>query len=306
MEEMNFPLVSIITINYNHSEVTVECLESLRKITYPNIETIVIDNASPNDDAGFLKTDFPEIQYFELEENLGFAGGNNYGIRKAKGEYILLLNNDTIVEPDFLEPLVQKLQSDPSIGGVSPKIRYHHTPNMLQFAGFTEIHHMTVRNHAVGFNQIDNGQFNDDSLTYFVHGAAMLIPMKVIKEVGLMADIYFLYYEELDWGFRIRQSGYKLYYVHNSLIYHKESVSTGFFSPLQVYYLNRSRILYSRRNIKGMKFLISFIYLLFAAIPKNYLFFMLKKNGLFKAYHNAIKWHIANAFNKSIHKSPTL
>lgn len=165
---------------------------------------------------------------------------------------------------------------------------------------------MTVRNHAVGFNQVDTGQFENDSLSYFVHGAAMLIPMRVIREVGMMADIYFLYYEELDWGFRIRQAGYNLFYVHNSLIYHKESVSTGFYSPLQVYYLNRSRILYMRRNIKGFRFLVSLSYLVFAAIPKNYLYFSLKKKGLFRAYHQAIKWHLKNFLNKQIHKAPKL
>lgn len=302
-----YPLVSIITINYNHSDVTADCLRSLEKITYPNYEVIVIDNASPNDDASVLKRDFPHIKFFQLEKNLGFAGGNNVGIKKCAGDYILLLNNDTEVEPDFLEPLVDKCEKNPKIGGVSPKIHYHHTPKMLQFAGFTEIHHVTVRNHAVGFNQMDQGQFNEDQPTYFVHGAAMLIPRRVLEKVGLMADIYFLYYEELDWGYRIRQAGYELYYVHNSLIHHKESISTGFFSPLQVYYLNRSRILYMRRNIKGLRFIISFLYLLFVSIPKNYMTFLLKgKLELFKAYHRAVFWHIKNIFNKEIHHSPKL
>jgi GT2 family glycosyltransferase len=306
-KDTNYPLVSIITINYNHSDVTAECLDSLRNITYPNYEIIVIDNASPNDDPAFLKEDYPEITYMELPENLGFAGGNNVGIKECKGDYILLLNNDTEVEPDFLEPLVKKCEDNPKIGGVSPKIYYHHTPEMLQFAGFTEIHHVTVRNHAVGFNQMDTGQFEQDSPTYFVHGAAMLIPRKVIEEVGMMADIYFLYYEELDWGYRIRQAGYDLYYVCNSLIHHKESISTGFHSPLQVYYLNRSRILYMRRNIKGWKFFISSIYLIFISIPKNYsTFFFKRKKGLLKAYHQAITWHLKNLFNKEIHKSPQI
>jgi GT2 family glycosyltransferase len=306
-QNTNYPLVSIITINYNHSDVTAECLDSLRKVTYPNFEVIVIDNASPNDNPAFLKDDYPEIIYKELPENLGFAGGNNVGIKDCKGDYILLLNNDTEVEPDFLEPLVRKCEENPNIGGVSPKIYYHHTPEMLQFAGFTEIHHVTVRNHAVGFNQMDKRQFEKDSLTYFVHGAAMLIPRKVIEEVGMMADIYFLYYEELDWGYRIRQAGYELYYVHDSLIHHKESISTGFYSPLQVYYLNRSRILYMRRNIKGWKFIVSSLYLIFISIPKNYTtFFLKRKKGLLKAYHQAIMWHLKNLFNKEIHKSPQI
>ncbi len=307
MKEANAPLVSIVTINYNHSDVTAECLKSLRKISYPNTEIIVVDNASPKEDSSWLKEAYPEILYFKTTENLGFAGGNNYGIRHSKGDYILLLNNDTEVEPDFLEPLVQKLQNNPEAGAVSPKIRYHHTPDMLQFAGFTSIHKLTIRNHAVGFNQIDKGQFDKDSVTWYAHGAAMLIPRKVIQDIGLMANIFFLYYEEMDWGFRIRESGKKIFYVHNSLIYHKESISTGFYSSLQVYYLNRSRILYMRRNTHGFRFLMALFYLVFISIPKNYITFLLKgKWNLLKAYHNAIAWHIKNLFNPKIHENPAL
>ncbi|MEA3504676.1 MAG: glycosyltransferase family 2 protein [Bacteroidota bacterium] len=302
-----FPLVSIITINYNHSDVTAECLNSLQKISYPNIEIIVIDNASPEEDSSWLKKKYPYINYIKSDKNLGFAGGNNIGIKVAKGKYILLLNNDTEVEPDFLEPLVDKLKNNSSIGAVSPKIKYHHTPNMLQYTGFTPINELTIRNHAVGFNQIDKGQFDKDSKTFYAHGAAMLVPRKVIQQVGMMADIFFLYYEELDWGYRIRKSGKEIHYVHNSVILHKESVSTGLFSPMQVYYLNRSRILYMRRNIKGFRFLLSLLYLLFISIPKNYFtFFIKQKPKLLLAYHKAMIWHFKNSFNKSINDNPKL
>jgi len=307
MEEKELALVSIVTINYNHSDVTAACLDSLKKISYPNIEIIVVDNASPNEDSSWLQEKYPCINYIRSEKNLGFAGGNNLGIKQSKGELILLLNNDTEVEPGFLEPLVEKIKNNPDAGAVSPKIRYHHTPDMLQYAGFTPIHKLTVRNHAVGFNQIDKGQFDKDSVTYYAHGAAMLVPRPVIEEVGMMADIFFLYYEELDWGYRIRESGRNIYYVHNSLVYHKESISTGFYSPLQVYYLNRSRILYMRRNTKGLGYLMALFYLLFVSIPKNYLAFLVKRKfPLLKAYHNALGWHLKNLFNSGIHQRPAL
>lgn len=307
MESKKLPLVSIITINFNHSDVTAECLESLKQISYNNYEIIVVDNASPNEDSSWLEQKYPYIKYIKSKENLGFAGGNNLGIQQCKGDYILLLNNDTEVEPGFLEPLVHKCEQDPTVGAVSPKIRYHHTPNMLQYAGFTPIHHLTIRNHAVGFNQIDNGQFEQDSETFYAHGAAMLVPRKVIEGVGMMADIFFLYYEELDWGHRIRQSGKKIFYIHNSLVYHKESISTGFFSPLQVYYLNRSRILYMRRNTHGFQYLMALLYLLLISIPKNLVTFLIRrKHTLLKAYRRALGWHIKNMFNKSVHQNPTL
>ncbi|MCF8307649.1 MAG: glycosyltransferase family 2 protein [Bacteroidales bacterium] len=307
MDEEQYPLVSIVTINYNHSEVTAECLESLKKITYPHIEIILVDNASPNEDASWLKEKYPYLHFIQSNKNLGFAGGNNLGIRKTIGEYILLLNNDTVVEPDFLEPLVDKCRQNPDAGAVSPKVRYHHTPEMLQYAGYTHIDKFTVRNKAVGFNQIDNGQYDKDRMTYYPIGAAMLLPRKVIEDVGLMSDIFFLYYEEMDWGYRIRKTGRKIFYVHNSLVWHKESIATGFDSPMQVYYLNRSRILYMRRNNKGLSYLAAFFYLLFISIPKNYLYYLIRrKPELLEAYHKAIFWHIKNIFNKKVHANPEL
>lgn len=295
------PLVSIISINYNQSEVTMQMLESLRKVTYPNIEILVVDNASPSDDPGLIKEKYPEITLIESKENLGFAGGNNLAIVQSAGEYILLLNNDTEVDPGFLEPLVEKLQHNPDIGVVSPKIYFHHTPGMLQFAGISEINPFTVRNTGWGYAKMDHPDFEKDRESYFAHGAAMMVPRKVIQEVGLMAAIYFLYYEEMDWARRIRDAAYKVYYVHNSEIYHKESVSTGKNSPLKTYYMNRGRFIFMRRNTKGWIMLPAMIFQLFVAAPKNILVFALKREGkLLRAYTRALGWFIANMFNKKI------
>ncbi|MCD6112703.1 MAG: glycosyltransferase family 2 protein [Bacteroidales bacterium] len=299
-----YPLVSIITINYDHPEVTCDLLESLKKITYPNIEIIVIDNASPNDDPSIIKEKYPEIIFIQNKKNYGFAVGNNIGIKKAKGKYILLLNNDTVVDEKFLEPLVLKCESDKSIGAVSPKIRFHYSPETIQYAGLTPINSYTVRSKGIGFGEKDRGQYEEDRITAYAHGAAMLFPKEILKKVGMMSDIFFLYYEELDWGYRLRQAGYKIYYVHNSLIYHKESMSTGKLSPFKIYYLNRSRILYMRRNIHGIKFVIGLFFQLFFSIPKNALFYLLKgKYKLCFAYFRAIFWHIKNIFNKKIHEN---
>lgn len=214
----SFPLVSIITVNYNHSETTMELIESLSNISYPNIEIIVVDNASPNDNPKLIKERYPRINLVESVLNYGFAGGNNLGIMRARGEYILMLNNDTVVEPDFLEPLVKKFQEHPELGAVSPKIRYYDNKNIIQFAGFTEINKWTIRNKTIGKDEVDIGQYNTDRETAYTHGAAMMVPMKVIKQVGMMSYDFFLYYEEADWCLRIRKAGYKIQYVYNSLV----------------------------------------------------------------------------------------
>ena len=303
----DYPLISIITVNYNHSEVTCELIESLNKISYPNIEIIVIDNNSPDDDPTIIKRKYPNVILVENPINYGFAAGNNFGLMRAMGEYVLLLNNDTVVTEDFIEPLLDKLINNPGIGAVSPKLRYFHTPDTIQFAGVTELNPRTMRNYAFGFNQKDKGQFDIDKETAYAHGAAMMVPMEVVKQVGMMSYIFFLYYEEADWCARIKKAGYKIYYVHNSLVYHRESISTGKMSALKIYYLNRNRIVFMRRNIEGKDFYIGILYQLFIAIPKNAFKYLIRgKIKLFHAYYRAIGWNLRNLFNKEIHENPML
>ena len=307
MTQNDYPLVSIISINFNQPGVSAEMIESLRKVSYPNVEVIIVDNASSKGNVDKLKVEYPEIMLIKSTKNLGFAGGNNLGIKQSKGEYILLLNNDTEVDPGFLEPLVAKFQNDSSIGAISPKIYFHHTPNMLQFTGISEINKYTTRSTGWGFGKMDEGQFDEDKESFFAHGAAMMVPRSVIKKVGMMAEIYFLYYEEMDWGQRIRNAGYKIFYVHNSKIYHKESVSTGKESPLKTYYMNRARIIYMRRNVGGFALIIAFAYQNFIAVPKNLLLYLLKgKMDLFRAYVRAVSWNIKNVFNKNIYHNPSI
>jgi len=302
MENQNYPLVTIITVVYGQIEVTAEMLESLFQISYPNFEIIVVDNASPNCNIRSLKEKFPAIYLIENQQNLGFAGANNIAIQKALGKYVLLLNNDTIVDQSFLEPLVKKLESNSHIGAVSPKIRFFSAPDTIQYVGMTQMNPYSISNNSIGYCTKDIGQYEHDQKTYFAHGAAMMVRLSVIKEIGLMTDIYFLYYEELDWGLRIRNAGYEIHYVHDSLIYHKESITTGVLSPLKIYFLNRSRLLYMRRNIHGLTFVISLLYLIFISIPKN-IFSRLVKGEfkLLNAYLKAIIWHCENLFNTEIH-----
>ena len=305
MSNQDFPLVSIITVNYNQTEITCQLLASLRKISYPNIEIFVVDNASFKDDPSPIKIRFPEIKIILSNENFGFAGGNNLAIRQSKGEYILLINNDTEVETGFLEPLVNKMTANPKIGVVSPKIRYFYHPDLIQYAGFEPMSPITIRQYAIGFNQKDTGQYNTDKLTDFGFGAAMIVSRDVINKVGLMADIFFLYYEEMDWMARIRRAGFEIWYVHNSVVYHKDSITTGPESPLKTYYLNRGRLLYMRRNTFGFKHLLGILYQGVVAVPKNLIIYLFtKKPDLLKAYCQAIGWHIAHLFSRSVYENP--
>jgi GT2 family glycosyltransferase len=299
--------VSIITINYKQSQVTCALLETLKNIEYGNYEVIVVDNASHDDNSKKIKELYPWIIYVESKENLGFAGGNNLGLKYATGDYILFLNNDTEVPRDFMRPLVEKLQSDEKIAVVCPKIRFYDHPDTIQFAGYTPMNRISIRNNLIGYRKRDNGDYDQGGESYFAHGAAMMVPRRVMKEVGLMADIYFLYYEELDWGARIRKAGYSIYYVPESLVLHKESISTGKNSPLKSYYMTRNRILYARRNLQGFSLLLCLLYQYFLAAPKNILLHTFRGDFvLASAVFRGLKWNVLNAFRKNIRENPQL
>lgn len=292
------PLVSIVSINYNQAEVTCEMLESFRKVTYPAYEIIVVDNASP-DPPDIIEQRYPEAKLIRSDTNLGFAGGNNLGIEASMGEYVLFLNNDTEVEPGFLEPLVDLMESDPEIGMVSPKIKFFYHPDTVQYAGYSKLNIFTISMRGYGFRQKDDGRFEELLNTNFCHGCAMMVPAHVIRRVGHMPDMYFLYYEEHDWAMRVKNAGYSIYYQPASTIFHKESISTGKASPLKTYYFTRNRILFGRRNIKGFPALLSMTYMALIAIPKNLLVYLMKFDiKHLRAYAFAIGWHLSRIHKK--------
>ena len=270
-------MVSIITINYNESQVTLDMLATVRKLTYPNVEVIVVDNASPYDNPDRIKENFPEVVLIKSEENLGFAGGNNLGVDVAKGDYLFFVNNDTELPPGLLEPLVETLQRDNEIGMVSPKIKFHWDPTLIQYAGYTPMNHWTIRNNSIGYHQKDDGRFDAEGETESIHGAAMMVPKTVIESVGRMTEIYFLYYEEHDWAEMIKRAGYKIYYQPKAHILHKESLSTGKFSPLKTYYIARNRIVFARRNFSPIQLFVSSLFQVFITIPKNTATFLAKR-----------------------------
>lgn len=297
-----YPLVSVITVNYNQSAVTLEFLASMRLCTYPNLEIFVVDNGSPNDNPDVILQQYPEVTLIKTGKNLGFAGGNNVAVQIAKGKYMLFINNDTEVEPDFLHPLVDLLETHNDIGMVSPKIHFFHTPNTFQFAGFTPLSPITVRNKAIGFGQKDVGQYDFCCETGSIFGAAMLVPAAVIQEVGMMTDVFFLYYEEHDWAARIKAKGYKIFYDGRSLVRHKESISTVKESPFQIYYLHRARVLFARRNTSAFSRILSMAYMYGIVLPKTTLSFILKKRpDLANAFLKAMWWNITH--HKGIHNA---
>ena len=267
--------LSIITVNYNGLQDTCELIDS---ITFTDdTEVIVVDNASKRNEASIIQKRYPQIKVIKSEQNLGFAGGNNIGIKQAKGKYLFLVNNDAVFKDYNIQALIDRIESSSSIGIVCPKIRFDWGNHPIQFAGYTPLSKITIRNQAIGFGEEDNGQYETAHPTPYAHGAAMLIKREAIEKVGLMPECFFLYYEELDWSMMFTNAGYEIWYEPACTIYHKESQSTGRNSKLRAYYLTRNRLLFIKRNRQGVTRYLSYIYIIGIVIPRDITKYLLQR-----------------------------
>ncbi|MEM9920221.1 MAG: glycosyltransferase family 2 protein [Bacteroidota bacterium] len=293
------PLVSIISVNYNQLAVTCEMLDSLFSLDFQDFEVLLVDNASKENPAAHIARHYPQVRFIRSEDNLGFAGGNNLAIEAARGEYFFFVNNDTLLTNGLMEHLLAAFDTIPKLGVVSPLICYYLPDrpdgDLIQYAGATPVHGLTARNTIIGEQVPDQGQYTQLQPTAYAHGAAMMIPRRVIQEVGPMPAYFFLYYEELDWCEQIRNAGFEIYLEPNAKIYHKESVSVGQLSTLKTYYLTRNRILFMRRNRSAGQQMAFFLFLLFCTLPKWGLTYLLKgQTAHLSAFLKGIGWNLQN------------
>ena len=270
--------LSIITINYNGLKDTCELLGTL-PLEDNSLEVIVVDNASKENEASIIEQRYPMVKVIRSPQNLGFAGGNNLGIKAAHGEYLFFLNNDTVLrhQTSDIRPLINRLESSDKIGAVCPKIRFSWEHHPIQYAGYTPLSPITMRNHAIGFGEDDHGQYDTPHPTPYAHGAAMMVKREVIDKAGLMPECYFLYYEELDWSMMIRRAGYDIWYEPACTIYHKESQTTGQTSALRTYYVTRNRLLFVRRNNRSHTRYVTYLYLIIVVAGKDLLKHLLQR-----------------------------
>lgn len=235
--------VAIILLNWNGFDYTKACMESLRQITYPHWQVILVDNGSTDGSLKKLKALFPEVIFLASSENVGFTGGNNLGITYAMEEgypYMLLLNNDTLVEKGFLEPLVEHLVGASDVAAVQPLIYYVHDRNKLWSAG---------GNIRKWIGESQTSYLVKDAIhpyaTDWITGCAILVRASTIQQVGLLDNAYFAYHEDVDWSLRMRKADMVLAVVPQSRIYHvagasstaKERGKEGYLDP-KVHYLN--------------------------------------------------------------------
>jgi len=292
------PLISIITLNYNQSAVTLDFLESARHLHYRNFEILVCDMASHEDVASIIKPElYPNTRLLLSPENLGFAGGNNWGMRQAKGDYFFIVNNDTVLTEDILDRLLQPFSEDASIGVTSPRIMYFDHPNIIQYAGFNPMNMYTGRTTIIGEKEEDKGQYNTSRETAGSHGCAMLVKKEIIAKTGMFPEKFFLYYEEWDWSARIIKAGYKIWYTADAKIYHKESISVGKSNPMKTYYHTRNRILYMRRNTTWFQLFVFTLFFSFFSLPKSVLGYLVK--GQFEHLGNFLRGVAWNLYSST-------
>ena len=269
-----FPKVSIIILNWNGLKDTIECLESLRKITYPNYEVIVVDNGSEGNDADVLEEKYKDyIKVIRNKENLGFTGGNNVGIKYAmeKGsEFFLILNNDVVVKEDFLEPLVEDMLKDKKIGIIGP-VSYCYGSLEL-FSSGRKINYW--KGNFKGIDLFQNKK-EVDSLA----GCCLLVKKEVVEKIGYFYEPYFLIFEETEYCLRAKRAGFKIVCEPRSKIWHKVGSTIRRFPASNAYYFYRNKLLFTKRNAPFyVKYLFYFYY-------SGYLFFrfieeLIKKENL--------------------------
>lgn len=258
------PWICIIILNWNGLQDTLACIESLQALDYPSFDIILVDNGSTDGSPDILRKvakENPKIKLILNEENLGFSGGCNIGIQvalKSNADYILLLNNDTRVSPNFLKLLVESAKNHPKAGITGPKVYIDKQEQTLYCAGgslWKTLGQPFMRGHA----KIDHGQYNQEKEVGFISGCCLLIKREVIEKIGVLDEDYFAFFEDLDWNVRAHQAGYASLYVPSSIIWHKGSNSLGLKSPAYYFLHARNRILFAKKHASFLLFWSMFV-----------------------------------------------
>ena len=285
-ENIKVPSVGVVILNWNGKEDTLSCLESLFKCTYPALNVYLVDNGSVDGTISAVKESFgnkTNLSIIDNGANLGYAGGNNTGMRRAVAdnmEYVLLLNNDTEVDPGFIEPLVEALNSNPDVGAVTSKIYFISPNNKIWFFGGA-INRNTGLGGPVGGQVIDNGQLNQPVECDYVSGCVLLTRREILQEVGYLDDDYFYLCEDVDFCFRLSDVGYRILAIPESIVWHKVTASLqgGEESPVRLYFRSRNQMLLVSKNKKGFRPFVDRLYLI-----KYHTFYILRRIAKGKSF----------------------
>ncbi len=306
---MNEPLVWILLLNYNRYLDTVECVESIKTISYKNYKILIIDNYSTDNSFQQLKNNFKDLEVISTNENLGYTGGINFGInylKKYSPEFILILNNDTIVTKSFLENLVDALSNNDNAAAACGTILCEHDRDSIWYASGKIINWRGLAIHLNKGKKFSSLNINSNKKTEFITGCMILLKVEHLGRIGLEDNRFYMYLDDIEYSQRIRSKGLELLYVHNSIIYHKVEGEKE--SPFKLYYSVRNRLLLISTSFTGINKLVAKLYFLTIIMLKiiywrffNKLFYRAAVFGLvdyFKKNYNKGRGHIFYSKNK--------
>jgi GT2 family glycosyltransferase len=250
------PTVAIVVLTWNQRDLTLDCLASLAELDYPanRLRITVVDNGSVDGTAQAIREPYPSVTVLENDDNLGFAEGNNIGICHAlqsAADYVMLLNNDTAVDPSMLNELLAVTESDPTVGIVGPKMLYFDQPDVIWCAG-NQLGWGRGESIRLQAEQPDEGLEERPKDVDFITACAICLRRQVIEQIGLLDPRFFIYYEETDWCMRARAAGWRILYVPRARLWHKVSAAMGSTSPATDYYMNRNVLLFLAKNQRGL------------------------------------------------------
>lgn len=282
-------LVSVIVLNYNGKDMTIKFLESLKKTKFLDYETILVDNGSIDGCAEHVKEHFPYVKVIKNTENLGYAGGMNVGIKVSRGNYVVLMNNDMKVYPDWLGELVKVSKSDKRIGVVVPMLMQN--KNIIQRVGYIENGGLLLKFRALGKGEVNNGQYKD--VIEINHGNG-LIKQEVFDKIGLLDEKFFVYWEETDFCYRARKAGYKVVAAPTSKVWHKGSGTMNRKSYDVIFHKHKNRIRFIMNNLGFFRKLINIPLTLFYYIWETILATYKRDFITVKAVKDSIIWNVQN------------
>jgi GT2 family glycosyltransferase len=241
----HLPLISTVILNWNGKEYLHPCLQSVKGQTYPNIEIILVDNASTDGSIEYIKDLLSDLRLIINYRNIGYGGGNNRGIEEARGRYIFVLNSDTEIEKRCVELLWECIETDQRIGVTTPKILLYDRRDVIDAAGLT----IYPDGLSIGRGRLEpQEKYNQREEVFFGSGCASLFRKEMLEEIGLFDEDFFAYAEDTDLGWRARLARWKSYYVPEAVVYHHHSKKFGTYSPLKAFLVERNRIWVAWKN----------------------------------------------------------
>lgn len=288
------PLVSIITLNWNQTDITCQFLESTRSLNYKNYEILVCDIGSAVDPTNqILRGKYPNTRVLKADAYARSGNDINWAVAQAQGDFILLINNNTIVTENVLDDLLAPFRADSFLGAASPKIRSYHRPEIIQYAGYKRMNIITGKKSIIGARKEDKGQFDTPAYTHGAYSGAMMLKKSMVEENNdVLTQNFFIYFDDSEVSARILKKGYRILYQPKAVVYSKDTVINGQKSAIRVYYSTRNRILFMRRNASTVQLFVFLTVFIFLGVPITSLKFIAKRQfAHLESYFKAIYWN---------------